>query len=125
MLGFARIISVFRTGWRFAHVCVGIPASGTCSRSSFCNWRTGACLFRCKPRHGSFYANRPNHCSRHLEKINGHNSTYVKVWLCTFGRITQVLMGKSWGKMLQCQAEMFIWLSEPYKFWQLPISFYK
>ena len=43
---------------------------------------------------------RPNHCGRHLGKINGHNSTYVKVWRCTFGRITLVLMGKSWGKLL-------------------------
>ena len=38
MLGFAQIISVFRTGWRFAR-------AGVCSRSSFCKWRTGACLF--------------------------------------------------------------------------------
>ena len=45
MLGFAQIISVFRTGWRFAHVGVGYPVSGTCSRSSFCKWRTGASLF--------------------------------------------------------------------------------
>ena len=45
MLGFAQIISVFRTGWRFARVGVGYPVSGTCSRSSFCKWRTGACLF--------------------------------------------------------------------------------
>ena len=45
ILGFAQIISVFRTGWRFARVCVGTPVSGTCSRSSFCKWRTGACLF--------------------------------------------------------------------------------
>ena len=43
---------------------------------------------------------RPNHCGRHLGKINGHNSTYVKVWRCTFGRITRVLMGKSWGHLL-------------------------
>ena len=43
---------------------------------------------------------RPNHCGRHLGKINGHNSTYVKVWRCTFGRITRVLKGKSWGKLL-------------------------
>ena len=42
----------------------------------------------------------PKHCGRHLGKINGHNSTYVKVWRCTFGQITQVLMGKSWGKLL-------------------------
>ena len=35
MLGFAQIISVFRTGWRFARVGVGYPVSGTCSRSSF------------------------------------------------------------------------------------------
>ena len=45
MLGFAKIISVFRTGWRFARVGVGYPVSGTCSRSSFCKLRTGACLF--------------------------------------------------------------------------------
>ena len=56
MLGFAQIISVFRTGWRFACVGVGYPVSGTCSRSSFCKWRTGACLFECNSRHGSFYA---------------------------------------------------------------------
>ena len=55
---------------------------------------------------------RPNHCGRHLGKINGHNSTYVKVWRCTFGRITRVLMGKSYGKLLQCQAEMFIWFTK-------------
>ena len=45
MLGFAQIISVFRTGWRFARVGVVYPVSGTCSRSSFCKWRIGACLF--------------------------------------------------------------------------------
>ena len=38
MLGFAQIIFVFRVG-------VGYPVSGSCSRSSFCKWRTGACLF--------------------------------------------------------------------------------
>ena len=35
-LGFAQIISVFRTGWRFARVGVEYPVSGTCSRSSLC-----------------------------------------------------------------------------------------
>ena len=40
MLGFAQIISVFRTGWRFARVGVGYPVSGTCNRK----WRTGACF---------------------------------------------------------------------------------
>ena len=45
MIGFVPIISVFCTGWRFARVCVGTPLSGTCSRSSFCKWRTDACLF--------------------------------------------------------------------------------
>ena len=45
MLGFAQMISVFRTGWRFARVGVGYPVSVTCSRLSFCKWRTGACLF--------------------------------------------------------------------------------
>ena len=33
VLGFAQIISVFHTGWRFARVGVGYPVSGTCSRS--------------------------------------------------------------------------------------------
>ena len=46
MLGFAQIISVFRTGWRFARVGVGYPVSGTCSRSSFCKWRTGNRFYR-------------------------------------------------------------------------------
>ena len=45
MLGFAQIISVFCTGWRFARVGVGYPVSGTRSRSPFCKWRTGACMF--------------------------------------------------------------------------------
>ena len=45
MLGFAQIISVFRTGWIIARVGVGYPVSGSCSRSSFCKWRIGACLF--------------------------------------------------------------------------------
>ena len=45
MLGFAQIISVFHTEWFFARVGVGYPVSGTCSRPSFCKWRTGACLF--------------------------------------------------------------------------------
>ena len=49
MLGFAQIISVFRTGWRFARVGVGLPVSETCSRSSFCKWRTGACYFIVTP----------------------------------------------------------------------------
>ena len=44
--------------------------------------------------------NSPNHRGRHLGKMNGHNSTYVKAWRCTFGRITRVVMGKSWGKLL-------------------------
>ena len=49
MHGFAQIISVFRTGWRFARVGVGYPISGTYSRSSFCKWRTGAGLFSVTP----------------------------------------------------------------------------
>ena len=48
MLGFAQIISVFHTGWRFACVGVGYPVSGRCSRSSFCKWRTGAWQFLCE-----------------------------------------------------------------------------
>ena len=49
MLGFAQIISVFCKGWRFARVDVGYPVSGTCSRSSFCKWRTGAFCFSVTP----------------------------------------------------------------------------
>ena len=45
MLGLTQIISVFRAGWRFARIGVGYAVSGTCSRSLFCKWRTGACLF--------------------------------------------------------------------------------
>ena len=45
MLGFVQIISVFLTGCRFARVGVGYSVSETCSHSSFCKWRTGACLF--------------------------------------------------------------------------------
>ena len=45
MLDFAQVISVFRTGWRFSRVGVGYPVSEICCRSSFCKWRTGACLF--------------------------------------------------------------------------------
>ena len=45
ILGFAQIISAFRSGWRFARDGVGYSVSGTCSRSSFCKWRTGAYLF--------------------------------------------------------------------------------
>ena len=28
---------------------MGYPVAGTCSRSSFCKWRTGACLFSVTP----------------------------------------------------------------------------
>ena len=45
MLGFAQIISVFRTGWGFARVGVGYPVSGTCGHSLLCKWRTGTGLF--------------------------------------------------------------------------------
>ena len=38
-------VDYFCLGWRFARVGVGYPVSGTCSRSSFCKWRIGACLF--------------------------------------------------------------------------------
>ena len=60
--------------------------------SKFCLW-VNPCFFH-------LAKHRPNPCGHHLGKINGHNSTYVKVWRCTFGRITRVLMGKSWGKLL-------------------------
>ena len=49
MFGFAQIISVFRTGWRFVRVGVRYPVSETCSRSSFCKWRTGAVCFSVTP----------------------------------------------------------------------------
>ena len=46
----------------------------------------------------------PNHCGRHLGKINGHNSTYVKIWRCTFGRITRVLWENLWENC--CNAKL-------------------
>ena len=43
ILGFAQIISVFRTGWRFAHVCVGTryPEHIAVRRSVKAHW----CVF--------------------------------------------------------------------------------
>ena len=55
MLGFAYIISVFRTGWRFARVWVGTryPEHVAVSRSVNGDW----CMFVLVYfRHGSFYA---------------------------------------------------------------------
>ena len=36
-------------GERFARVCVGTPVSEKCSHSSFCKWRTEACVFSVIP----------------------------------------------------------------------------
>ena len=73
MLGFAQIISVFRTGWVEICPCLcGYPVSGTCSRSSFCKWRTGACLFHCNSRHGTFHARElrlKKGCTAFLSKV--------------------------------------------------------
>ena len=65
---------------------------------------------------------RPNRCGRHLGKISGHKSTYVKVWWCTFWWITMFLTEKPWVKLFECQADIFDWLSQALKFWQRPIQ---
>ena len=59
---------------------------------------------------------RPNHCGRHLGKINGHKSTYIKVWGCTFWWITMFLTGKSWVKLFEYQAEVFVGLDRQKRF---------
>ena len=68
-------------------------------------------------------SSRPNHCGRHLGKVNGHKSTYVKVWRCTFfSWITMFLTENPWVKLFDCQAEVFGWLTQALKFCQRPIQ---
>ena len=55
---------------------------------------------------------RPNHCGRHLGKINGRKSTYVKVWRCTFWWITMFLTEKTLGKIVW-MSSWGIWLAYP------------
>ena len=55
---------------------------------------------------------RPSHCGRHLGKINGLKSTYVKVWRCTFWRITVFLTKKPWVELFECEAEVSGWLNK-------------
>ena len=61
--------------------------------------------------HGKYVEFRPNHCGRHLGKINGHKSTYVKVWRCTFWWII-VFNGKTMGKIVW-MSSWGIWLAYP------------
>ena len=75
MLGFAQIISVFRTGWRFARVGVGYPVSGTCSRSSFCKWRTGATTV--KLAHGSWFTIHGSRFTIHGSRFTVHGSRFT------------------------------------------------
>ena len=49
----------------------------------------------------------PDHCGRHLGKINGHKSTNVKVWRCTFCWITMFYTKKTWVKLFECQCMVF------------------
>ena len=76
-------------------MCANSESSGETERMGRFAWAFAGLL--CDKYHNlmSCLIYRPNHCGRHHGKINGLNSTYVKVWRCTFGRITQVLMGKS------------------------------
>ena len=58
-----------------------------------------------------FEYSRPNHCGRHLGKINGYKSTYAKEWWCTFWWITMFLTENPWVKLFECQADVFGWLT--------------
>ena len=65
---------------------------------------------------------RPSLCGRHLGKKNGHKSTYVKVWRCTFSWLTMFLTKKPWVKLFECKAEVDGWLTQAYLFLQRPIQ---
>ena len=61
----------------------------------------------------AFLYMRPNHCGRHLGKINGHKSTYIKVLLCTFWWITMFLTGKYVVKLFECKVTHLVgWLTQ-------------
>ena len=48
---------------------------------------------------------KPNHCGRHLGKINGHKFTYINVWRCTFWWISMFLTEKPWVKLLNVKLQ--------------------
>ena len=53
-------------------------------------------------------ATSPNHCGRHLGKINGHKSIYVLTWRCIQGEFYLIFMQPCLNKLLQTQAEVCV-----------------
>ena len=51
---------------------------------------------------------RPNHCGRHLEKINGHKSIYVPTGRCFQDEFYMIFMQPCLNKLLQSQAEVCV-----------------
>ena len=54
--------------------------------------------------------NRPNHCGRHLGKINGHKSIYVLTWRCIQDEFDVIFMQPCLNKLLQSQAEVCVFV---------------
>ena len=52
--------------------------------------------------------NSPNHCGRHLGKINGHKSVYVLTWRCSQDEFYVIFMQSYLNKLLQSQAEVYV-----------------
>ena len=50
----------------------------------------------------------PNHCGRHLGKINGHKSIYVLTWRCIQDEFYVIFMQPCLNKLLQSQAEVCV-----------------
>ena len=51
---------------------------------------------------------RPNHCGRHLGKINGHKSVCVLTWRCIQDEFYVIFMQPYLNKLLQSQAEVCV-----------------
>ena len=50
----------------------------------------------------------PNHCGRHLGKINGHKSVYVLTWRCIQDEFYVIFMQPYLNKLLQSQTEVCV-----------------
>ena len=53
---------------------------------------------------------RPNHCGRHLGKINGHKSIYVLTWRCIQDEFDVMFMQPCLNKFMQSQGEVCIFI---------------
>ena len=54
------------------------------------------------------YELTPNHCGRHLGKINGHKPIYVLTWRCIQYQFYVISMQPCLNKLLQSQAEVCV-----------------